>query len=255
VYRAIGAEIPRFAHLSMILGPNRQRLSKRDGAASVEQLRDAGYLPEAVVNYLALLGWSLDGERELFTLDELAGLFSLERVNPAPAVFDHQKLLWMNGVHIRALSQEALSERLVTFLRESGSALAEQPERIAEATPLVHEKIATLAEFESYCGFLFGPVEIEPEALERLRGSARAGEVLAEAETRLAGLEHFEAEPIEQALRALAEELGLKPKAAFAPIRIALCGRTVAPGLFESAALLGRDEVLSRLQSARSLLA
>jgi glutamyl-tRNA synthetase len=255
VYRAIGAEIPRFAHLSMILGPNRQRLSKRDGAASVEQLRDAGYLPEAVVNYLALLGWSLDGERELFTLDELAGLFSLERVNPAPAVFDHQKLLWMNGVHIRALSQEALSERLVTFLRESGSALAEQPERIVEATPLVHEKIATLAEFESYCGFLFGSVEIEPEALERLRGNAHAGEVLAEAETRLAALEHFEAEPIEQALRSLADELGLKHKAAFAPIRIALCGRTVAPGLFESAALLGRDEVLSRLRSARSLLA
>ena len=118
-------------HLSLILGPNRQRLSKRDGAASVEQLRDAGYLPEAVVNYLALLGWSLDGERELFSLDELAGLFSLERVNPAPAVFDHQKLLWMNGVHIRALSQETLTERLVTFLRESGSPLAEQPERVA----------------------------------------------------------------------------------------------------------------------------
>jgi glutamyl-tRNA synthetase len=254
VYRAIGAEIPRFAHLSMILGPNRQRLSKRDGAASVEQLRDAGYLPEAVVNYLALLGWSLDGERELFSLDELAGLFSLERVHAAPAVFDHQKLLWMNGVHIRALSQEALSERLVTFLRESGSPLAAQPELIADATPLVHEKIATLAEFESYCGFLFGPVEIEPEALERLRANPRADEVLADAAGRLEQLELFDADSIEQALRALCDELGLKPKAAFAPIRIALCGRTVAPGLFESAALLGRDEVLERLSAARSLL-
>jgi glutamyl-tRNA synthetase len=254
VYRAIGAEVPRFAHLSMILGPNRQRLSKRDGAASVEQLRDAGYLPEAVVNYLALLGWSLDGERELFTLDELAGLFSLERVNAAPAVFDHQKLLWMNGVHLRALSQEALSERLITFLRESGSPLAEQPERVVEATPLVHEKIATLAEFEPYTRFLFGPVEIEPEALERLRANPRAADVLQGAETALAALERFAVEPIEQALRALCEALELKPKAVFAPIRIALCGRTVAPGLFESAELLGRGEVLSRLAAARSLL-
>ena len=254
VYRAIGAEIPRYAHLSMILGPNRQRLSKRDGAASVEQLRDAGYLPEAVVNYLALLGWSLDGERELFSLDELSGLFSLERVNAAPAVFDHQKLLWMNGVHIRALSQEALTERLVTFLRETGSPLAEQPERIAEATPLVHEKIGTLAEFESYCGFLFGPVEIEPEALERLRANPRADEVLGHAARRLGELEVWDAASIEQALRALGEELELKPKAAFAPIRIALTGRTVAPGLFESAALLGRDEVLARLSAARALL-
>jgi glutamyl-tRNA synthetase len=254
VYRAIGAEVPRFAHLSMILGPNRQRLSKRDGAASVEQLRDAGYLPEAVVNYLALLGWSLDGERELFSLDELAGLFSLERVNPAPAVFDHQKLLWMNGVHLRALSQETLAERLVTFLRETGSPLAEQPGRVAEAAPLVHEKIATLAEFEPYAKFLFGPVEIEPEALERLRGNDRADEVLAGAEAALAGLEPFESDQIEQVLRALCETLGMKPKAVFAPIRIALCGRTVAPGLFESAALLGRDEVLTRLAGARALL-
>lgn len=254
VYRAIGAEIPRFAHLSMILGPNRQRLSKRDGAASVEQLRDAGYLPEAVVNYLALLGWSLDGERELFSLDELSGLFSLERVNAAPAVFDHQKLLWMNGVHLRALSQETLTERLVTFLRESGSPLAEQPEIVAAATPLVHEKIATLAEFEPYCKFLFGPVELEPDALERLRANTRADEVLVAAEGRLAALAVFDAELIEQALRALGDELELKPKAAFAPIRIALCGRTVAPGLFESAELLGRDEVLARLSAARAML-
>jgi glutamyl-tRNA synthetase len=254
VYHAIGVEPPRFAHLSLILGPNRQRLSKRDGAASVEQLREAGYLPEAVVNYLALLGWSLDGERELFSLAELAGLFSLERVNAAPAVFDHQKLLWMNGVHLRALSHEALTERLVTFLRETGSPLAEQPERVREAAPLVHEKIATLAEFEPYCGFLFGPVEIEPDALERLRANPRADEVLADAEVRLAALDHFEVEPIEQALRQLCDELELKPKLAFAPIRIALCGRTVAPGLFESAELLGRDEVLSRLSAARALL-
>ena len=171
VYRAIGAEIPRFAHLSMILGPNRQRLSKRDGAASVEQLRDAGYLPEAVVNYLALLGWSLDGERELFTLDELAGLFSLERVNAAPAVFDHQKLLWMNGVHMRALSQEALTERLVTFLRGDRLAArrAARAGRRGHAARAREDRDARRVRAAT-AGFLFGPVEIEPE---RARAHAR----------------------------------------------------------------------------------
>ena len=132
VYRALGAPVPRFAHLSLILGPDRKRLSKRHGATSVEQLREAGYLPEAVVNFLALLGWSFDGERELFTLDELVGLFSLERVNPAPAVFDAKKLVWMNGVHLRALPTFDLAERLVAYLGELGSPLAAQPERVAE---------------------------------------------------------------------------------------------------------------------------
>ena len=146
------------------LRPDRKRLSKRHGATSVEELREAGYLAEAVVNFLALLGWHFDSERELFTREELIGLFSLERVNPAPAVFDAKKLEWMNGVYLRALPTFDLAERLIAYLSERGSPLAAQPDRIVEVTPLAQEKIATLAEFEPLCSFLFGPIEIDPEA-------------------------------------------------------------------------------------------
>ena len=170
VYQALGAPVPSFAHLPLLFGPDRKRLSKRHGATSVEELREAGYLAEAVVNFLALLGWHFDSERELFTLSELIGLFSLERVNPAPAVFDAKKLEWMNGVYLRALPTFDLAERLIAYLAERGSPLAGQPERVIEVTPLAQEKIATLAEFEPLCSFLFGPVEIDQEAWEQGRG-------------------------------------------------------------------------------------
>ena len=169
VHQALGAPVPSFAHLPLLFGPDRKRLSKRHGATSVEELREAGYLAEAVVNFLALLGWHFDSERELFTLSELIGLFSLERVNPAPAVFDAKKLEWMNGVYLRALPTFDLAERLITYLAERGSPLASQPDRIVEVTPLAQEKIATLAEFEPLCSFLFGPIEIDPEAWEQGR--------------------------------------------------------------------------------------
>jgi glutamyl-tRNA synthetase len=248
--RAMGAAPPRYGHLSMILGPDRKRLSKRHGATSVEEFRDAGYLPEAVVNYLALLGWSFDDARELFTPEELVGLFSLERVNASPAAFDFQKLEWMNGVYLRALSPDDFAERVLAYLREHGSPLADQPERVAEAAPLVQEKMTTLAQFEPLCRFLFGPLAVEPEALERLRADEHAHEVLTAAEDVLAGVEPWAPEAIEQSLRQMADDLGLKPRAAFGAIRIALTGRTVSPGLFESAALLGRDETLARLAAA-----
>jgi glutamyl-tRNA synthetase len=248
--RAMGAEPPRYGHLSTILGPDRKRLSKRHGATSVEEFRDAGYLPEAVVNYLALLGWSFDDARELFTREELVGLFSLERVNASPAAFDFQKLEWMNGVYLRSLSPADFAERVLAYLREQGSPLAEQPDRVAEAAPLVQEKMTTLAQFEPLCRFLFGPLAVEPEALERLRADEHAHEVLTAAEDVLARVEPWAPEAIEQSLRQMADDLGLKPRAAFGAIRIALTGRTVSPGLFDSAALLGRDETLARLAAA-----
>ena len=181
--------MPSFAHLPLLFGPDRKRLSKRHGATSVEELREAGYLAEAVVNFLALLGWHFDSERELFTREELIGLFSLERVNPAPAVFDAKKLEWMNGVYLRALPTFDLAERLTVFLAERGSPLAAQPERIVEVTPLAQEKIATLAEFEPLCSFLFGPVEIDQEAWERVAGHERAAEILAAVQAALADCE------------------------------------------------------------------
>jgi glutamyl-tRNA synthetase len=251
LYGALGAEPPAFGHLSLILGPDRKRLSKRHGATSVEELRDAGFLPEAVVNLLALLGWSLDAEREIFTPAELVELFTLERVHAAPAVFDEQKLAWMNGVHLRALTPGELGERLVRYLSDTGSPLAEQPELVRACVPLVQEKIGTLAEFEPYCRFLFGPVEIEPAARERLVSDERAPAILAAAAAALEAVEPFDVERVEQALRGVGESLELKPRVAFTPIRIALTGRTVSPGLFESAAMLGRSEAVARLRAAR----
>jgi len=253
VYEGLGAPVPSFAHLPLLFGPDRKRLSKRHGATSVEELREAGYLAEAVVNFLALLGWHFDSERELFTREELIGLFSLERVNPAPAVFDAKKLEWMNGVYLRALPTFDLAERLTVFLGDSGSPLANQSERIVEVTPLAQEKIATLADFEPLCSFLFGPVEIDQEAWERVAGHERAAEILAAVQAALADCE-WTVEAVEAALRGVCDELGLKPRVVFGLIRVAITGTSISPGLFESVHLLGREESLARLAAAADRL-
>jgi len=254
LYAAIGVEPPLFGHLPMILGPDRKRLSKRHGATSAEALREAGYLPEAVVNFLALLGWSYDDQHEIFSLAELVQHFKLENVNPAAAVFDFQKLAWMNGQYIRNLSADELSGRIQGFLAGTASPLAEQPDLVRRATPLVHEKLATLADFEPLCTFLFGPVEIEEEAWQRVAANEHAAPVLGATRAALASAQPWGPESVEAAIRGAAESLGLKPKAAFLPPRVALTGRTISPGLFESAELLGRDESLARLDAALARL-
>ena len=253
VHEALGGPVPAFAHLPLLFGPDRKRLSKRHGATSVEELREAGYLAEAVVNFLALLGWHFDSERELFTREELVGLFSLERVNPAPAVFDAKKLEWMNGVYLRALPTFDLAERLIAYLRERGSPLADHPARVAEVTPLAQEKIATLAEFEPLCSFLFGPIEIDPEAWARVAGHERAAEILAAVQAALSTCE-WTLEEVEATLRAVCEQLELKPRVVFGLIRVAVTGTSISPGLFESVHLLGREEALARLSAAAALL-
>jgi glutamyl-tRNA synthetase len=237
----------------MILGPDGKRLSKRHGATDVEEFRALGYAPEAVVNYLALLGWSYDDRTEIMSVAELVERFSLERVQPSPAVFDHQKLAWMNGVHLRGLAPDAYATRLRAHLAESGSPLAAR-DGLDGAVPLVQEKIGALGEFEAFAGFLFRPAVYEEAAWERLAATPRAAEILGGAVTRLEALERFDAEEVEAALRGLLEELGLKPRTALTPVRVALSGRTVAPGLFESAALLGREETLGRLRAAHARL-
>jgi glutamyl-tRNA synthetase len=253
VYEGLEAPVPAFAHLPLLFGPDKKRLSKRHGATSVEELREAGYLAEAVVNFLALMGWHFDSERELFTRDELVGLFSLERVNSAPAVFDAKKLEWMNGVYLRALPVFDLAERLTAFLRERGSPLAAQPERIIEVTPLAQEKISTLAEFAPLCSFLFGPVEIDAEAWDKVAGHERAAEIVAAVQAVLAGCE-WTVEAIEAALRGVCDQLALKPRVVFGLIRVAVTGSSISPGLFESVHLLGREETLARLASAAARL-
>jgi glutamyl-tRNA synthetase len=244
ILEALGAPLPQYGHLANVLGPDGRKLSKRHGAVSVEEFRTQGYYAPAVLNYLALLGWSYDDRRELFARDELVELFTLERVGASPAVFDYQKLTHLNGVYLRALPPDEYARVLVSHLRERGYDWSE--ELVRRAAPLVQEKIATLGEFPAFAGFLFGPVEPDPQLLD---GSAPllkdAGETLAE-------VEPFEAATIEESLRALAERLGLKPRQAFQPIRVAVTGSNVSPGLFESIELLGREETLTRLRAAAS---
>ena len=245
ILEALGASLPRYGHVANILGSDGKKLSKRHGATSVEEFRAQGYLPEALVNFLALLGWSYDDRTELMSVPELVERFTLERVGASPAVFDFQKLDHFNGVYLRALPPDEYGMRLVGYLREQGY---DWDEELVRATvPLVQEKIAKLSEYPEFAGFLFRDIELDPALLD--------GRVLEEAEQALSAVEPFTTEEIEQALRALSEQLGLKPRDAFQPIRVAVTGSKVSPGLFESIELLGRDKTLERLKRAQAVTA
>ena len=242
ILEALGAPVPHYAHLGSILGPDGRKLSKRHGAVSVGEFRRDGYYAPALFNYLALLGWSYDDRTEVFSRDELVRLFTLDRVGSSPATFDYQKLTHLNGVYLRSLPPDEYADVLVAYLREQGYEWDE--ELVRRAAPLVQEKIATLGEFPKFTGFLFERVDPDRGLLD---GS---GPLLAQAREVLADLQPFEAERIEAELRRLAEVLGLKPREAFQPIRVAVTGSTVSPGLFESIELLGREETLARLEAA-----
>src|SRR3989440_8477367 len=242
IIRAVGAELPVYAHVPNVSGADGKKLSKRHGAVTVDEFRKAGYLPEALMNFLALLGWAPDGETTIMQRDELIERFTLERVSPSPAQFDYAKLDWMNGVYLRELSPQEYAHRLVIWLGENGYAW--DSELVARAAPLVQEKIARLAEVPGFAGFLFGDVGPDPSDLD---GGAP---MLAATEEALASLEPFEAAAIETTLRATADGLGLKPRQAFQPVRVAVTGSKVSPGLFESIELLGRETTLSRLRAA-----
>jgi glutamyl-tRNA synthetase len=235
--RATGAEPPVYAHVSNVLGADGRPLSKRHGSVTVDEFRAQGYYAPALVNFLALLGWSYDDKTTIMSRDELIERFSLGRVVPSPAVFDYQKLDWMNGVYLRALPADEYADVLVAYLREQGYEWDE--ELVRKVAPLVQDKIAKLGEVPAFAGFFFGPVEPQ--------GEPQDGAVLPAAAEALASVEPFEAERIEAALRALAERLGLKPREAFQPIRLALTGSKVSPGLFESLEVLGKEESLARL--------
>jgi glutamyl-tRNA synthetase len=242
ILEALGATPPLYGHLANINGPDGKKLSKRHGAVSVAEFRADGYVPEALVNYLALLGWSYDGETELMTRDELVARFTLERVGASSAVFDYAKLEHFNGLYLRALLPDPYAERLLAYLREQGYEWSE--ELVRAAAPLVQEKISRLGEFPAFAGFLFGDVEPDPALLDGGRPMLEA------ARDALAAVEPFRAEPIESALRAVAERLELSPRKAFQPVRVAVTGSKVSPGLFESLELLGKDRALARLSAA-----
>jgi len=239
IIRAVGGEVPTYAHAPNVNGADGKKLSKRHGAVGVDEFRDAGYLPEALMNFLALLGWAPDGETTIMSRDELVARFQLDRVSPSPAQFDYAKLDWMNGVYLRALSEDEFAHRLVLWLGEHGYEW--DAERVRRAAPLVQEKIARLGEFPGFAGFLFEDIDVSVDGDAQVVGAAHDA---------LAELDPFSAESIETTLRGMLERLGLKPRQGFQPIRLAVTGSTVSPGLFESIELLGRETTLQRLSAA-----
>jgi glutamyl-tRNA synthetase len=249
---------PRFGHLPYVLGQGNRKLSKRDPESNLLGYRDHGFLPEGLLNYLALLGWAIADDRDIFSMQEMVDAFSIDRVNPNPARFDLKKCEAINATHLRALTTEDLGARLVPFLQRAGllgsEPTAEQLDLLAQAVPLVQERMTTLAESVDMLGFLFVDeaafIRDPTDAAKLLDEDGRT--VVKAAHAALAALPEWTTTAIDEALRkALVEDLGLKPRNAFGPVRVAITGRRVSPPLFESLELLGRDRSLARLTSAQ----
>ncbi len=255
LYQALGFEPPQFAHLPMILSADRAKLSKRHGAVSITDYREQGYLPEAMVNFLALLGWSLDDRTELLSRQELINNFSLERVSRTAAIFNRDKLNWMNGVYIRSLRLEDFTQRAALFLDKGLPPEVKRPlstDYISQIMPLVQERARTLTEVAELAQFFFvDELDYDSNLLvgkNMTRESAiRALEV---AQQRLEQLAVFDAQSLEAMLRPLAVELGLKTGQLFGTLRVATTGLTAAPPLFQTMAVLGKERCLKRIEAA-----
>src|SRR5215211_5671066 len=242
IQQAMGAPTPVYAHLPLLHGPDGKKLSKRHGAASVQELRDRGYLPEAVRNYLALLGWGYDEATTFFTTDELIRNFSLEKVSKSPAVFDEQKLRWMNGRYLRELALDDLTARLEALTGRSG---------LRDAVAVTQEKISTLDEFWPLARAFFDEPADDPAARERFLAPEAGAEALAVVRSALAELDApWTTEAVESVLRGAVERSGMKAKQVFQPLRVALTGTTISPGIFETVALVGRERGLARIDAA-----
>lgn len=251
IYRALGYPVPEFAHLSMILGPDKKPLSKRHGSTAIFEFKNRGYLSEALVNYLALLGWSYDDKTTFFTPLELVEKFDLSRVSSNPAVFDYQKLEWLNGVWIRELDGKELLNRLKPFIREAYGPFDESDENLIKLIEITRERIKTLKDFVDWTYFYFvkdEKFEVDASDKEKVLHDEKGAEILRMALRSLKGLEVWEKSAIESALRNLVIETGEKPKRVFQAVRVAVTGRLVSPPLFESIEILGRERTLKRLE-------
>jgi glutamyl-tRNA synthetase len=268
LYEALGSigvtdgQMPLFGHLPFVMGEGNKKLSKRDPESSLMLYRERGFLPEALLNYLALVGWSMGEDRELFSLHEMVDAFTLDRVSRNPARFDLKKCEAINGVKIRELSAVELAVRITPFLQKVGLVAdpptSDQVWLLAGAAPLAQERITVLSEAVGMLGFLFVADEaFEPDVEAAAKNlNAEAAPVLAAAVDALEPVQRWEADAIKDALDiALVAGLGLKPRLAFAPLRVAVTGRTVSPPLFESMELLGRERSLARLRTAAAGLA
>lgn len=255
LYEALGFEKPQFAHVPVILAPDRSKLSKRHGATAVSEFRRNGYLPQAMVNFLSLMGWSLDDKTEVFTRADLVEHFSIERVSKSPAIFNVEKLDWMNGLYIRESSPEYVADALLEFWSEtSAHGFDREPDRatLLQVTPLIQERMKSLADAAPMIRFLFAD-GLAYDTADLIHKKMDAGGTLGALERALTVLketEPFEAAGLEPALRALADELEIKPGPLFGSLRIATTGQRISPPLFESMEVLGRARTLGYVQEA-----
>ncbi len=254
IYQALEWTPPKFCHLPMVLGEDGQKLSKRHGATRIMEFREQGYLPEALINYIALLGWSFDDSREFFTLKELESVFSVEKLNKAPGVFDYKKLAWFDGNYIRKLSPEKLISLVLPYLQRDGLVEADpSPEQmglLSGLVPLVQERLTTLSEVSGLVGFLFKEIEeynIEDLIPKRL-AKEQTLEVLKNIEQILKKFFDHSDEENEKIFRDLAKDMGIKLGDVLMPLRVALTGSRISPPLFESIRLLGQVRTLKRIE-------
>jgi glutamyl-tRNA synthetase len=258
LYQALGWQPPQFAHLPMILGTDRSKLSKRHGATSVTEYQEQGYLPEAMFNFLALLGWSLDDKTELLTSGEIVKHFSLERISRTAAVFNKDKLDWMNGVYLRGLSLEEFIRRAMPFLEKGLPVEVKRPldiSYILRFAPLIQERARTLAEAPQLSDFFFvDELEYDARLLLGKIDKAEAINSLQVSAATMNGLKNWDTASLEAVFRALAEELKLKTSVFFGLLRVAVTGRTAAPPLFQTMEVLGKEQCLKRLKTALAKL-
>lgn len=267
LYEAFGYEMPRLIHLPLILGPDRSKLSKRHGAASVLEFRDMGYLPDAMVNFLALLGWSLDESSEVFSKDDLVRHFTPERILANPAVFNIEKLDWFNGMYIRGMDDAELADALVPWLEDpehglSADSVPVDRDYLASIVPLERERLKRLSEAPEMLSFFFeerlvyDPALLVPKGLDTdgARAALEAALAVAEGAPADAGVDEWSVAALETVYRALAERLEVKTGQLFGAIRVAVTGRTAAPPLFDTLSVLGRERCVSRLRAAATAL-
>ena len=253
LYQALGWKTPEFAHLSMILGPDGTRLSKRHGATSVGEYRKEGYLPETMKNYLALLGWSRPDSRQIFNPGELEEKFDLRGCQKSPAIFDPVKLNWMNGEYIRKMTKERLLGLAMPYLKEAGLNTNASPAPLADIVGLEQGKYKLLSEIPALVDFFFAPAKYDAQAVEKVLKQPDVAKILDGIKQAYTGLSDFNAANIEAATRSFAKANGFKAGQVFHPVRVSMSGRTDGPTLFMMIECLGRDEALKRLEKAREL--
>jgi glutamyl-tRNA synthetase len=250
LYQALGYEIPKFGHMSLILGPDREKLSKRHGAAAVDEFKALGYMPEAIINYLIRLGWSYE-EQEIFSVEEIIKLWSLDDQGKSPSVFDHDKLQWLDGQWMKIVPPEEIARRLVPFLEEEGL-LDEAPdmEWLTKVILTLRERSTTLVEMAQKTEFYFRELDYEPEPAEKFL-TPEIDHLMGKAGALISTVEPFDHETLHSEIRAWLEEEGQKLKALAQPLRIALTYRKDSPGLFEVMEVLGREKTMERIEKAR----